>query len=102
MVKVKKISKVVSLRNKTPKVKPELKFPKTDVDLKVRLDSIKDKSLKKRILTSKLLWVGGIATGLTAAYIDHYKTSNTGCFLESENNSCKIIELSCCNVRPLR
>lgn len=106
MAKLKGFAKhITNLRNKTPKVKPELKFldslkpPKTDVELKLKIDNIKDKSLKKRILTSKLLWGGGIATGITAAYLDLYKTSNTGCFLESKDNSCKIVELSCCNVR---
>lgn len=91
------------LYNKTPKVKNDFKslnsleIPKTDAELKIQLDSIKNKSLKKQLLNSKLLWLGGTAIGLSAFYIDHYIKGNTGCFLESGGNTCKLIDLSCCN-----
>lgn len=91
------------LYNKTPKVKKEFKslnsleVPKTDAQLKIQLDSIKNKSLKKRLLNSKLLWIGGTAIGLSAFYVDHYIKGNTGCFLESGEHTCKLIDLSCCN-----
>lgn len=95
--------KFKNLYNKTPKVKKDFKalnsleIPKTDAELKIQLDSIKSKSLKKRLLNSKLLWIGGTTIGLSAFYIDHYVKGNTGCFLESGENTCKLIDLSCCN-----
>lgn len=103
---VKKISmpkKIKNIYNKTPNVKPEFKslnsknIPKTDAELKIQIDGIKNKSLKKRLLNSKLLWLGGTAMGLSAIYVDQYIKGNTGCFLESKDDTCKIIQLSCCN-----
>lgn len=91
------------LYNKTPKVKKDFKslnsldVPKTDTELKMQLNSIKNKSLKNRLLNSKLLWIGGAAIGLSAVYVDNYIKGNTGCFLESGENTCKLVDLSCCN-----
>ena len=95
--------KIKSIFNKTPNVKPDFKslnfnsLPKTDADLKVKIDGIKNKSLKKRLLNSKLFWIGGTAMGLSTIYVDQYIKGNTGCFLVSKNNTCKIAQLSCCN-----
>lgn len=94
--------KLKKIYNNKPNVKKDFKslksidIPKTDAELKIQLDSIKNKSLKKKLLNSKLLWVGG-AISLTSYYIDHYIKGNTGCFLESGENTCKLIDLSCCN-----
>lgn len=95
--------RIAKIFNKTPKVKSDLKFlksidaPKTDVELKTRLNGIKNKSLLKRILASKLILGGGIAIGISAAYVDNYMKGNTGCFLEKGNEVCKLTMLSCCN-----
>lgn len=71
--------------------------PKTDAELKLHIDKLKDKSLVKKLFTSKLLLGGGVVSTLSAVYVDHYIKGNTGCFLESKENICKIKELSCCN-----
>lgn len=95
--------RIVKIFNKTPKVKSDLKFmksidaPKTDLELKTRLNGIKNKSLLKRILASKLIIGSGIAIGISAAYVDNYMKGNTGCFLVKGDEVCKLTMLSCCN-----
>lgn len=102
-----KIPKTIkNIYNKIPTVKPDFKFlnskniPKTDAELKIQIDSIKNKSLKKRLLTSKLFWIGGASVGLSAVYVNQYVKDHTGCMLISKNNTCKIIPLSCGNPYP--
>lgn len=95
--------RIAKIFNKTPKIKKDFNFlksidaPKTDLELKVKLDGIKNKSLTKRILASKIIIGSGIAIGISAAYIDNYIKGNTGCFLEKDNEVCKLTALSCCN-----
>lgn len=88
-----------------PKLIPDLKsikkVPKTDADLKEHISTIKKKSFARRLMTSKI-FIGSAATGITAitlssVFIDNYIKGKTGCFLESKDNVCKILDLSCCN-----
>lgn len=95
--------RVVKIFNKTPKVKSDLKFlksidaPKTDLELATQIKGIKNKSLVKRILASKVIIGSGIAIGISAAYVDNYMKGNTGCFLVKGDEVCKLTALSCCN-----
>lgn len=100
-----KFRKPYNIFNKVPKVNPDLKslkslksIPKTDFELHSHVKSLKKKSLVNKLLKSKLVLGGGAAVALSAIYVDGYIKGNTGCFLQSKDNTtCKLLALSCCN-----
>lgn len=106
--KIKIKPKISSLYNKLPTVRPDLKslkdlpVPKTDLELRVHLDKIKNPKLKNILKTGGKITLGGVAAGtavgLSSKFINDYVIGNSGCFLEKENGEvCKMNLLSCCN-----